>query len=261
MTSNPGHDPFDLEFEADDEFTSPASDAWRETPMAPAAGADPFADFPPAREPEIRGFDGDDALADDLRQPDPPRAQVPNPVHEMIAGAEAALGEHTLPRITIHVFCAQPETADLVERAAADRRMERAAVVVRMGGLTGAFETYQNQPTPSLVMVESLDPAPQLIAHEQRILARGLQRDAVVGPGGQPDQGAQELDDAPQLLLGDVAGGQRVQLVAPHVGRLTLEDAGLAAHRAPDRHRSGGAGGQRHRHGVFQFSARNCRNA
>ncbi|MBP7650863.1 MAG: CpaE family protein [Phenylobacterium sp.] len=164
MTSKPGHDPFDLEFEADDEFTSPASEAWRETPMTPATGADPFADFPPAREPDPRGFEGDDPLADDLHQPEPPRAQVPNPVHEMIAGAEAALGEHTLPRITIHVFCAQPETADLVERAAADRRMARAAVVVRMGGLTGAFETYQNQPTPSLVMVESLDPAPQLIA-------------------------------------------------------------------------------------------------
>ncbi len=168
MTARP--DPFDLDFEADDEFTSPSDDAWRETPMAPAGGmADPFADFPAARDHGPRDIDDDRALAEDFHQPEPPRTPTANPVHELIAATEAAFGEHTLPRITIHVFCAQAETAELVERAASDRRMERAVVAVRMGGLAAAHEIYQNQPTPSLVMVESLDPMPQLIAQLDRL--------------------------------------------------------------------------------------------
>jgi pilus assembly protein CpaE len=160
MNSAASPDPFDLDFDADDEFTS--------SPRA----SDPFADFPPARAPDapevplrpvMRDFDGGDPLSDDLHQPEPP-SRLPNPVHEMIAGAEAAFGESSLPRITIHIFCDQAQTAELSERASKDRRMERAVVVTRMGGLASALEIYQNQPTPSLVVVESRDPAPQLLA-------------------------------------------------------------------------------------------------
>jgi pilus assembly protein CpaE len=82
----------------------------------------------------------------------------------MIAVAGAAFGEVTVPRITIHIFTASAATAKIAETAAADRRMERAATVVFQGGLAAALQTYQSQSTPSLVMVESLDPAPQLIA-------------------------------------------------------------------------------------------------
>jgi pilus assembly protein CpaE len=160
MKPQAGPDPFDLEFDADDEF-APQSDGWREAVAAaepPVSASDPFADLPPSRT-----LDEGDPLADDLHQPQPaPRA--PNPVHEMIAGAEAAFGEASLPRITIHIFCETSETAELADRAAADRRMERAAVVTRMGGLAAACELYQSQPTPSLVMVESLDPGAQLLA-------------------------------------------------------------------------------------------------
>ncbi|ENZ80873.1 hypothetical protein OR37_03148, partial [Caulobacter vibrioides OR37] len=46
-------DPFDLGFDAADEFTTEASDPWRASAppsLSPAAGGfdDPFADFPPA---------------------------------------------------------------------------------------------------------------------------------------------------------------------------------------------------------------------
>lgn len=164
MKPQAGHDPFDLEFEADDEFAPPQSEAWREAvaaadPSAPAS--DPFADLPP---PTRGAVDDGDPLSDDLHQPLPaPRPAAANPVHEMIAGAEAAFGEASLPRITIHIFCDSQATADLAEKASADRRMERATVVTRMGGLAAACELYQSQPTPSLVMVESLDPGAQLL--------------------------------------------------------------------------------------------------
>jgi pilus assembly protein CpaE len=40
---------------------------------------------------------------------------------------------------------------------------------VHPGGLAGAVEYYQNQPTPSLVIVESVDPAPQLLSYLVRL--------------------------------------------------------------------------------------------
>ena len=50
------NDPFDLGFDAADEFTTGASDPWRSSApsLNPAVGGfdDPFADFPPARPRE-----------------------------------------------------------------------------------------------------------------------------------------------------------------------------------------------------------------
>ena len=155
----PQSDPFDLEFEADDEFAAPADQAWRPAQAADPA-EDPFGatpDEPPlALTPPPVMDVGSDAFA-------PTEAVAGSPVHDLIAGAEAAFGEAALPRITIHIFCAASETAETADKAAADRRMERAAVVVKMGGLAAAVETYQNQPTPSLVMVESRDSATDLL--------------------------------------------------------------------------------------------------
>lgn len=169
-----GTDPFDLDFDADDEFATPQNEPWRETPQAagPDPFADPFADLPPVREPERpRSEVRDDFDLGPLVGAESPAVPPPptNPVHDMIAGAEAAFGEATLPRITIHIFCVNPESAELAEKAAADRRMERATVVTRMGGLAAALETYQNQATPSLVMVESADPSSVLLGQLDRL--------------------------------------------------------------------------------------------
>ncbi len=166
-----GKDPFDLDFDAEDEFAPPQTDAWRDAELPPAQGAaDPFADIPPAFDvPQARDPMGEgDPLSDDLHQPEIVRPAA-NPVHEMIAGAEVALGEVSLPRITIHIFCESETTANLAEAAAADRRMERATVVTRMGGLASAHEVYQSQPTPSLVMVESGGSANVLLAQLDKL--------------------------------------------------------------------------------------------
>ena len=160
------NDPFDLGFEADDEFASALDDPWR---GAPAAGAgagpsDPFADFPPAR-PTF-----DESPFADLPpvHEDAPAAAPQQPVEPSI-GSEAAPGDASVPRITINAFCARPETAEMVESAAADRRMARATATVRMGGVQAAVEYYQNQPTPSLVIVECLDSTPELLAQLDRL--------------------------------------------------------------------------------------------
>ena len=169
----PQPDPYDLSFDADDDFVAPKAEDQPEPPLPafgePSASAfgeaaeparienDPFADLP---DPEPRGG-AQMARADTLGDTAVMRA---NPVHDMIAVAEHALGDLPIPRITVHAFYVTPDTAELIERAAGDRRMERAASTIREGGLRAAVEAYQNQATPSLVMVESLDPPAELLA-------------------------------------------------------------------------------------------------
>ncbi len=86
-------------------------------------------------------------------------------VQEVIAAADADMGEAAVPRITIHAFCGRPETIALVEAASADRRMlprlyHRPA---RRAG-SRASTTTRTSPPPSLVLVESLDAAPRMLA-------------------------------------------------------------------------------------------------
>ena len=145
-------DPFDLDFDAETEFVSSPQEA-----RAPDTAHDPFEGLSSPRPVE------DDDPAHSAATP------APNPIADMLASAEAALGEHTVPRITIHAFWAREEIAELVHKASSDRRMERAKTVVQAGGLAGAVEHYQNQPTPSLLIVESLDPAPQLLGLLERL--------------------------------------------------------------------------------------------
>ncbi|MBO9707045.1 MAG: AAA family ATPase [Caulobacter sp.] len=196
MSTRPtDHDPFDLGFDADDDFASPGSDPWRTSaPAAGLGGDDPFADFPPARqsappEPFVDLAPAASSVAaippalapiapsaPIMTAPAPAASQAtaPPPViepgpsqalaQELLAAAEADMGEAAVPRITIHAFCARAESVALVEAAAADRRMARASASIHPGGLEAAVGYYQNQSTPSLVLVESLDPAPRMLA-------------------------------------------------------------------------------------------------
>ena len=169
-------DPFDPGFDAEDEFAPhPAVDPWSE----PAAGH-PDAFLSPADEshrlddPLIALGEADFDREGDF---DHGGGAAANPIGDLIADAEMALGggvppsaaaggapgEAGVPRITIHIFCAKAETAETAERAAADRRMARASTTILSGGLAAAVEHYQNHPTPSLLIVESLDPGPVLL--------------------------------------------------------------------------------------------------
>ena len=74
-----------------------------------------------------------------------------------------------MPRIGIHIFWERTDTAEVAEKCAADRRMSRATTEVRAGGLKAAVAQYQNQPTPALVIVESLDDGPTLLAQLDRL--------------------------------------------------------------------------------------------
>jgi pilus assembly protein CpaE len=168
MRVSSGPDPFDLAFEADDDFSAPGDDAWGAPAALSAPSRDPFADLEPAPAASV--------AADPLRS-DPPEGRRPpaaapatdNPVHEMMASAEAAFGDTLVPRITIHAFTERDRTADLIEHAAKDRRMERTTVTVREGGLAAAVTAYQNQPTPPLLVVECCEGGAQLLAHLDKL--------------------------------------------------------------------------------------------
>lgn len=60
-----------------------------------------------------------------------------------------------VPRVTIVAFCETQAAADTITAAAADRRMERASVDVRVGGISRAVEFYREAPSPDLLVLES----------------------------------------------------------------------------------------------------------
>ncbi|MBS1180627.1 MAG: minD 1 [Proteobacteria bacterium] len=64
-------------------------------------------------------------------------------------------GLKPVPRIAIQAFCETPEVADVLEQAAADRRMARAHVKVHQGGVPAALDFYAAAPTPNLLFVET----------------------------------------------------------------------------------------------------------
>jgi pilus assembly protein CpaE len=106
-------------------------------------------------------------------------AEAFNPVGQMIAHAEAAMVEVNVPRIGIHIFAERPDTAESAHQASQDRRMNRATTMVRLGGVQSALETYSAEPTPALIIVESLAPAAQLI-HALDMLAECCDGDTKV---------------------------------------------------------------------------------
>jgi pilus assembly protein CpaE len=60
-----------------------------------------------------------------------------------------------VPRISIGIFCDNPQTAQVMQSAASDRRMSKAHVNFQMGGIAGAAQFYTQEQTPNVVIVES----------------------------------------------------------------------------------------------------------
>ncbi len=81
----------------------------------------------------------------------------------MISVEASASGDLPVPRIAIHFFCRNEDTAAAAARAAADRRLSRATPKVLRGGLSEAIAIYQEQPTPPLIVVECPEPGLELL--------------------------------------------------------------------------------------------------
>ena len=84
-----------------------------------------------------------------------------------------------VPRINIQVFFDTPQTAEIVQSAAADRRMQRAYTSLQPGGIPSAVQVFQNQATPNLLVVESRSPRDVMLS-ELASLAEVCQPDTKV---------------------------------------------------------------------------------
>jgi pilus assembly protein CpaE len=59
------------------------------------------------------------------------------------------------PRISVQAFCELEATASAVKSAGDDRRLAKAHLTVKMGGMAAAVEAYHNAPTPNVIVLES----------------------------------------------------------------------------------------------------------
>ena len=59
------------------------------------------------------------------------------------------------PRVSVQAFCTTEETAAAVRSAGEDRRLVKAHLTVKMGGMDAAVETYSTVPTPNVIILET----------------------------------------------------------------------------------------------------------
>ena len=78
--------------------------------------------------------------------------------------ADTPIGLNALPKIDVTAFCTSPELVAAIRTGALDRRMSRASVAVKEGGIAEAASCYRGTPSPNLVVVECNDGLPALRA-------------------------------------------------------------------------------------------------
>ena len=61
------------------------------------------------------------------------------------------------PRVSVQAFCETVGTALAVRSAGEDRRLGKAHLTVKMGGVATAIETYSTVPTPNVIILETED--------------------------------------------------------------------------------------------------------
>lgn len=79
------------------------------------------------------------------------------------------LGLRPIPRIAVQAFCETAEVADVLEKAAADRRMNKAHVKIHMGGTAAALDFYASAPTPNLLFVETMEQKDAVLGQLERL--------------------------------------------------------------------------------------------
>ncbi len=59
------------------------------------------------------------------------------------------------PRVSVQAFCETTATADAVQSAGLDRRLAKAHLTIKMGGMEAAIDTYHSVPTPNVIILET----------------------------------------------------------------------------------------------------------
>jgi pilus assembly protein CpaE len=77
--------------------------------------------------------------------------------HEDEADIPRHADEHIapVPRVSVQAFCETEQTFNAVTMAGEDRRLAKAHLTVKNGGLAAAIEAYGSMPTPNVIVIES----------------------------------------------------------------------------------------------------------
>src|SRR5258708_9284203 len=59
------------------------------------------------------------------------------------------------PRVSVQAYCETTETAAAVQSAGEDRRLGKAHLTVKMGGVATAIEAYSRLPTPNVTILQT----------------------------------------------------------------------------------------------------------
>lgn len=70
-----------------------------------------------------------------------------------------------IPKVDITAFCTSAAVAEAIRTGAHDRRMTRAGVTVKQGGMLEAAALYRGTPSPNLVVVESHGDRAEILAN------------------------------------------------------------------------------------------------
>ncbi|ODA66390.1 hypothetical protein A7A08_02788 [Methyloligella halotolerans] len=81
----------------------------------------------------------------------------------------APIRARPVPRINIQAFCENQETAAAIQQASEDRRLAKAHVNVRMGGIDAAVTFFRSTSTPNLIVIESFLKGQELVAELDRL--------------------------------------------------------------------------------------------
>lgn len=85
------------------------------------------------------------------------------------AGSSSENNARPVPRISIQAFCETHEVVAAVQAAADDRRFSKTHVGVHLGGCAAAEVHFQSNPTPNLIIVESMARRNELLADLDRL--------------------------------------------------------------------------------------------
>ena len=80
-------------------------------------------------------------------------SQLASPAPEIPGAHGSAVA--LVPRINIHAFCSSPATAQAMQLAIGDRRLARAHLDIKLGGLKAAVQLYGETHTPNVLVVET----------------------------------------------------------------------------------------------------------
>jgi len=74
-----------------------------------------------------------------------------------------------VPRINIGIFCDNQQTGQILQTAATDRRMTKAHCTIQLGGIVQAAQTYHQEATPHVIVVESHGDRQQIMTELQQL--------------------------------------------------------------------------------------------